>query len=79
MEVLFKVVLGFLGVSAVLFLSPLLGVIAGSFVGWVVSITFFESWIKDALHSFGVMNVNLTCLGALLGFVGGFFRSSSKS
>jgi len=73
-----QAVIGLLAVGFIIFIAPLIGVICGSFVGWVISITFFESWIKDALSSFGVTHVNLTCLGALLGFVGGFFRSPNK-
>lgn len=58
-----------------IFFTPLLGVLAGAFVGWVVSI-MAPVWVPTGLKIVGI-NVTpdrLVELGAALGFLGGFFR-----
>lgn len=65
-------IIGFLLVAATLFASALLGTTFGAFSGWVVSLTAFGDWIK---HVLGNPSYSLAELGALLGFVGAFFRS----
>lgn len=71
---------------ALLMLLPLLGVLFGALVGFVISVVPFAAvWVVHGLGLLGVV-VNpsdLVSLGATLGFVGGFFKavqnnSSSK-
>ena len=62
-----------LAVIFILFLACILGTAVGAASGWCVSLTPFGSWIK---HVLGNPDFTLAELGALLGFVGAFFRSS---
>lgn len=57
---------------------PILGTLFGIFSGWFVGI-FFAEPILSIVAKIGVKNVEMWQLGAFLGFVGGFFRSSSTS
>lgn len=58
-----------------------LGLVAFGFAifGAVVSL-MFDSSIKSAFAAFGVdtSNIELWQVGAMLGFVGGFFRSGTR-
>jgi uncharacterized membrane protein len=69
--------IAFLVVVAFIFFAPLIGVILGAFSGWVVSL-FFDVTIRTTLKAFGadLANVETWQIGATLGFVGGFFKSS---
>lgn len=60
-------------------LAPILSAIFGAVSGWVVSL-MFDSSIKSAFAAFGVdtSNIELWQVGAMLGFVGGFFRSGTR-
>lgn len=60
----------------VVFLATLLGTLMGALSGWIVGL-FFDDVILTTLMRFGVDVANLSMwkLGALLGFVSGFFRS----
>jgi hypothetical protein len=51
----------------------LLAAAVGALSGWCVSLTPLGGWIK---HVLGNPDFTLAELGALLGFVGAFFRSS---
>jgi len=59
-------------VTALLFISALLSAAGGAFAGWAVSLTPLGDWIRHALDN---PSYTLAELGALLGFVGAFFRS----
>jgi len=62
-----------LAVVFILFLACILGTAVGALSGWCVSLTPLGGWIK---HVLGNPDFTLAELGALLGFVGAFFRSS---
>jgi len=62
-----------LAVLFVLFLAAILSTLVGAMSGWLVSLTPFGNWIK---HVLGNPDYTLAELGALLGFVGAFFKSS---
>lgn len=67
--------LAFIVVAVVLiFLSPLLGIIIGAFAGWVVGLFFPDTLalLAQMLH----IEAAPWQLGAIFGFIGGFFRSS---
>lgn len=61
--------------AAIIFGTPIVGVLIGAFVGWVVSI-FAPVWVPTGLGIIGihVAETQLVPLGAALGFLGGFFR-----
>ena len=67
-------------VAAFIFISPIIGVLFGAFAGWIVSM-LAPVWVPTGLSYIGI-NVspgNLVELGAALGFVGGFFKSSLRT
>jgi len=72
-----KTILALLGVFALIILFPLIGVLAGAFVGWVVGL-FFEDTVMGffARAGFDTAGYAMWQLGAALGFVGAFFRST---
>ena len=62
--------------AAIIFAAPIIGVLVGAFVGWVVSI-LAPVWVPTGLGFIGI-NIaahQLVELGAALGFVAAFFRS----
>lgn len=63
-----------------IFLSPIIGVFTGALAGYLVGLVFTDS-VMHSLNAFGVDTNNLTMwqLGAMLGFIGGFFRIFQKS
>lgn len=75
-----KIILGLLAAAssaALLFFWVVFGTLMGGITGWVVG------WVFDAPENFALL-VGMPALtafdvGALLGFVGGFLRSSSSS
>ncbi len=58
-----------------IFVAPILGTLGGAFCGWVVGL-FFKETILGILAQVGIHGVAMWQVGAFLGFVGGFFRSS---
>lgn len=60
-------------IVVMLFFGCIAGAMFGALGGWVVSLTPFGDWIKHVLDN---PNYTLTELGCLLGFVGGFFRTT---
>lgn len=61
---------------ALIFTTPVIGVALGALAGWVVGL-FFGTTILGTLSHFGVNTSDLAMweLGAMLGFVGGFFKA----
>lgn len=70
-------ILGLLGVALFMFVYPLVGVLFGAFSGWVVGLIFGD-WVLLGLAQVLNHPLDLTMvqLGAALGFVGGFFKST---
>lgn len=77
MENILAACLGFLALSIVM---PILGVLFGAFSGWAVGLVFEET-VLQTLARFGVETTELTMwqLGAALGFVGGFLKTTVSS
>lgn len=74
----FMQLIGAVGLIAALFLAlPLVGTLFGAFAGWAVGL-FFTDTIRQTLTAFGadVTHISMWQIGATLGFVGGFFKSS---
>ncbi len=70
-----KALAGIVAITAVLFFVPLIGTLAGAFIGWVVGL-FFADTIQAFLAALGIRAAGLALwqIGAALGFIGGFFR-----
>jgi hypothetical protein len=66
----------FLGLG-LLFVAPIIAVFFGALSGWIIGLVFTGEVMK-VLSRFGVDTVGLSMweLGAGLGFVGSFFKSS---
>ena len=72
MEALGKLVL----VAVFMFLGCILGTLFGAFAGWVVGLIFGKT-ILSFFAALGITGFKMWQIGAVLGFVGGFFKSSS--
>jgi hypothetical protein len=73
---------GIIGIAIVIvgifamFLFAILGALVGAITGWIVSIVpFLGDLVREGFAQFGIANANLTAIGAMLGFVAGFFKS----
>lgn len=69
------ITIAFLGLLAALFLIPLLGIAAGAFTGWVVGFVFPGTVGILASIMTGGATMPAWQVGAILGFVGGFFKT----
>lgn len=76
MEKIIYGIVGTVAVAALLFISTLLSAAGGAFAGWAVSLTPLGDWIRHVLDN---PSYTLAELGALLGFIGAFFRTSVSS
>ena len=65
------------GVIAVIIVLVILGTLFGGIAGWIVGL-FFTDTIMTTLARFGidVSGMSMWQLGATLGFISGFFKSS---
>lgn len=65
------------GVVLLVILMVILGTLFGGIAGWIVGL-FFTDTILSTLNRFGVDTMGMTMwqLGATLGFISGFFKSS---
>ena len=61
--------------TGIAILAALLGVLSGAFVGWVVG-WFFADTILGFFAALGITSFKMWQVGAVLGFVGSFFKSS---
>jgi len=63
---------------ATLMINAILGVFAGAFIGWLLSLTFLGNWIAAGLN---MMNIKIQSgelfkIGAAVGFLSGFLKYS---
>ncbi len=65
-------------VSLFLFMIVLLGTLFGALAGWIVGL-FFTDTILGIFSALGVQDFAMWQIGAFLGFVGGFFKSSDTN
>ena len=68
---------GAVAVIGGIFFLIILGTLMGGFAGWVVGLVFVDT-IASLKQFLGLAVTNFE-LGAMLGFVGGFFRSSQTN
>lgn len=64
-----------LGIAALLFVVVLLGTLIGGIVGWVVGIVF--PFVFVTLNTLTGLTLTPFEIGAVLGFVGSFFKTSA--
>ena len=78
-----KEILGAIGavlvIALVVFGAAILASLAGAFTGWCVEKTFLADFVISGFKYVGVevARENFPAVGAMLGFVGSFFRSSA--
>ena len=77
MDKLFVVLLGATGVAILLFAAICLSTIFGGIAGWVVGGVF--PFVTDTLRELTGLTLTNFEIGAVLGFVGSFVKSSSSS
>ena len=66
------------GIVAI-FLFAIFGALVGAITGWIVSMApIIGPLVTDGFRSFGVSSPSLPAIGAALGFVAGFFKSSGS-
>jgi hypothetical protein len=63
------------GVAAMFFLAIIMGTIGGAITGWVVGLLFSDT-ILGIFAALGIKGFAMWQIGAFLGFVGAFFRTS---
>lgn len=76
-ETVTKVVAGITAFVVLLFVAPLFGIAFGAFGGWAVGL-FYPNTLHLLGHRLG-LDVPPWQLGAMFGFVGGFFKATSTS
>lgn len=77
MDKLVIVILGAVGVAVVFFGLILLSTIFGGIAGWVVGGVF--PYVTDTIREISGLTLTNFELGAVLGFVGSFLKTSSSS
>jgi len=68
------VILGAVAIAAILFVAVLLGTLIGGIVGWVVGLVF--PFVIVTLNTLTGLTLTGFETGAVLGFVGSFFKTS---
>ena len=70
---------GFLIIVAT-FVLCIIGTVVGGLVGWTIQITpVISTWVYLGFEALGInAQGHLVHIGAALGFIGGFFKSSLK-
>ncbi len=64
------------GIFAIFFFATI-GAIMGAIAGWIVGLVpIIGELVKTGFTQIGMQNPNLVAIGAMLGFVGGFFKST---
>jgi hypothetical protein len=76
MEKFMIFVLSALGVAVAAVLLPLIMPLFGAFAGAVIGF-FFDETSREFLNALGMQKLEMWQLGAMLGFVGGFFKAST--
>ena len=68
------VILGAVAIAALLFVAVLLGTLIGGIVGWIVGLVF--PFVIVTLNTMTGLTLTAFEMGAVLGFVGSFFKTS---
>lgn len=63
--------------GVMLFVAIIFGTAFGALTGYLLSLTILGDWIISGFKMFGFnISGNLTVVGAMLGFLSGFFKTS---
>ena len=65
-----------LAIVGIMFLACILSTFLGAVAGWIVGL-FFEESILNFFAALGISGLKMWQIGAALGFIGGFFKSTS--
>jgi hypothetical protein len=68
------VILGAVAIAAILFVAVILGTLVGGIVGWIVGLVF--PFVIVTLNTMTGLTLTAFEMGAVLGFVGSFFKTS---
>jgi hypothetical protein len=68
------VILGAVAIAAILFVAVILGTLVGGIVGWIVGLVF--PFVIVTLNTLTGLTLTAFEMGAVLGFVGSFFKTS---
>jgi hypothetical protein len=68
------VILGAVAIAAILFVAVLLSTVIGGIVGWIVGLVF--PFVIVTLNTLTGLTLTAFEMGAVLGFVGSFFKTS---
>lgn len=71
-----KIILAVMGIMAVLFLVVVMSTLIGGIVGWIVGMVF--PFVIVTLNTLTDLTLTGFEFGAVLGFVGSFFKSSQN-
>lgn len=71
-----KTILHLFLIALTIFLGCIIGTLFGAFSGWLIGL-FFENTIIGILASLGITGFKMWQIGAFLGFVSGFFKSTT--
>ena len=72
-----QIIVAAFGIVALLFIAVLASTVIGGVVGWIVEAVF--PFVIISLNELTGLKLTGFEMGAVLGFVGSFFRSSSSS
>lgn len=72
---MFKLIGAIVALICLIFALPLIGTALGAFTGWVVGLIWPNTFAAFLAH-FGLAAFAPWKVGALLGFIGGFFKAS---
>lgn len=72
------ILLALAGFLALLMIAPVLSALVGALSGWAVGLFFSDTVLRLFAH-LGVEGFEMWQIGLFLGFIGGFFRSTSIS
>ena len=68
------IVTAVIGLIAIFFFV-IFGALVGAVTGWIISIApILGNLVTEGFASIGIKNPNLVAIGAMLGFVAGFFK-----
>jgi len=67
-----------IGILAIFFFA-IIGALIGAITGFILQhVPILGPLVIQGFHAVGIRNPDLTAIGAMLGFVGGFFKSAAS-
>ena len=73
------IVAAIIGILAIFFFATI-GAVMGAITGWIVHVVpVLGPLVENGFRAVGIASPDLVAIGAMLGFVAGFFKSSGNS